>query len=357
MNDIHQNRISVVTFLCLLAIFLTVLTAMIIPYMLALLLGGILALLASPAYKFLLEKKYKPKTAALIVTLSIIVLVIVPLFAFTILAVKQGLVIGEKLSDNDGFSFLSISKYITHLTVIQSMLRDFDIAGAQARSGIQGVLKSGMGAILVWFSDLPRMLLQLLLSSLACFFFLIDGKRFIAWFMDMLFMEEKLRESLIESVQNTAISVVLANFAATTAQAVIVMAGFLVLGVPGAFLAGGAAFILAWLPVIGPVPVWAAGAVYLYVHGQVGLTVAMVAFGIVAGIADNIVRPMVLKGHCDMHPLISLVAIFGGISAFGILGVFVGPILTAITISLLEVWPTVGQRLGTRDRSAFTPGK
>ncbi|OGR89325.1 MAG: hypothetical protein A3A86_06890 [Elusimicrobia bacterium RIFCSPLOWO2_01_FULL_60_11] len=346
MNATNQSRTSVIAFVCLLAIFVFFLLAMIVPYMLALLMGGILALLTSPAYKFLLRKKYNPKTAALTVTLSMIVLVIVPLFAFTVVAVKQGLVLSERLSDDSGLSFLSISQYITHLTAVKSMLSDFDIAGAQARSGIQGVLKTGTGAILAWFSDLPKMLLQLLLSSLACFFLLIDGKRFIAWFMDMLFMEEDLRERLIESVQNTAISVVLANLAATSAQAVIVMAGFLALGVPGAFLAGGAAFILAWLPVIGPVPIWAAGAVYLYLHAHAGFAVAMVCFGMVASVVDNVVRPLILKGHGDMHPLVSLVAIFGGISAFGILGVFVGPLLTAIVISLLQVWPMVGGRLG-----------
>ena len=348
INGTRQSRTSVVAFLCLLRIFLFFLVSMVVPYMLALLMGGILALLASPAYNYLLRKKYRPKTAAMIVTLSMIMLVIVPLFMFTILAVKQGLAMSENLSNDSGLSFLSISQYITHLTAIKSIMSDFDIAGAQARSGIQGVLKSGTGAILLWFSDLPKMLLQLLLSSLACFFFLIDGKRFIAWFMDMLFMEEDLRASLIDSVQSTAISVVLANLAATTAQGFIVMTGFLVLGVPGAFLAGGTAFILAWLPVIGPVPVWGAGAVYLFIQGHPGLTVAMVVFGLVASVADHMIRPMVLKGHGDMHPLVSLVAIFGGISAFGILGVFVGPLLTAVVISLLQVWPMVGRRLGVK---------
>ncbi len=345
MNETNQSRISVIAFLCLLMIFLVFLVAMIVPYMLALLMGGILALLASPTYKFLIRKKYNPKIAAMIVTVSMVVLVIVPLFTFTLLAVKQGLVISENLSDDSGLSFLSISKQITRLTAVKSIMSDFDIAGAQARSGIQGILKSGMGAILVWFSDIPNMLLQLLLSSLACFFFLMDGKRFIAWFMDMLFMEENLRKKLIESVENTAISVVLANLAATLAQAIIVMSGFIVLGVPGPFLAGGAAFILAWIPVIGPVPVWIAGALYLYIHTHVGFAIAMIMFGLVASVVDNVVRPMILKGHGDMHPLISLVAIFGGISAFGILGVFVGPLLTAITISLLQVWPMVGHRL------------
>ncbi len=321
---------------------------MVVPYVLALFMGGVLALLASPAYKTLLGKKLHPRTASLIVTLSMIVLVIVPLFTFTLLSVKQGLALSEKLYDGGALSFLSISKYVIHLSPIESIMKNFDITGPQARSVIQDGLKSVTGTVLVWFADVPRIFLQLILASLACFFFLIDGKRFVNWFMDMLFMEDDLRENLIGSVQNTATSVVVANLAATSAQASIVMAGYMVLGVPGPFLAGGAAFILAWLPVIGPVPVWVIGALYLYAHAQAGLAAVMVGFGMAAGVVDNLIRPMVLKGRGNMHPLVSLVAIFGGISAFGIWGIFVGPLITAIVISLLQVWPVVGERLGVK---------
>ena len=47
-----------------------------------------------------------------------------------------------------------------------------------------------------------------------------------------------------------------------------------------------------------------------------------------------------------MHPLVSLVAIFGGIEMFGILGIFLGPILAAVLIALLQIWPAVGHRFG-----------
>jgi hypothetical protein len=54
----------------------------------------------------------------------------------------------------------------------------------------------------------------------------------------------------------------------------------------------------------------------------------------------------ILKGRSKMHPLVSLVAIFGGMEMFGILGIFLGPILAAVLIALLQIWPEVGQRFG-----------
>jgi predicted PurR-regulated permease PerM len=72
----------------------------------------------------------------------------------------------------------------------------------------------------------------------------------------------------------------------------------------------------------------------------------MVVCGLMTGLVDNFVRSMILQGRSKMHPLVSLVAIFGGIGMFGIMGVFLGPILAAVLIALLQSWPEVGQRFG-----------
>jgi predicted PurR-regulated permease PerM len=77
----------------------------------------------------------------------------------------------------------------------------------------------------------------------------------------------------------------------------------------------------------------------------------MVACGLLAGLVDNFVRAMILKGRSKMHPLVSLVAIFGGIEMFGIMGIFLGPILAAVLIALLQRWPEVGQRFGLLPRA------
>ena len=57
-------------------------------------------------------------------------------------------------------------------------------------------------------------------------------------------------------------------------------------------------------------------------------------------------RALLLKGRSKLHPLVSLVAIFGGIEMFGILGIFLGPILAAVLLALLQLWPAIGQRYG-----------
>src|SRR5205823_4659048 len=96
---------------------------------------------------------------------------------------------------------------------------------------------------------------------------------------------------------------------------------FLILGIPEVFLAGGLTFLLSWLPMIGSAPMWLVGAIYLFAKSWTGKLVILLAFGLLTVVVDNIVRPMVLKGSAHMHPLISLVAILGGINMFGVFGV------------------------------------
>ena len=155
-----------------------------------------------------------------------------------------------------------------------------------------------------------------------------------------------VRVQVVQSFHETAISVIWATVAAAAAQSAVMLLSYLTLGVPAAFLAAGATFLFAWLPLVGSTPAWLAGAIYLYLQDAMLKAILMVVFGLMAGLIENFVRPLILKGRSKMHPLVSLVAIFGGIGMFGIMGIFLGPILAAVLIALLQSWPEVGQRFG-----------
>jgi predicted PurR-regulated permease PerM len=176
----------------------------------------------------------------------------------------------------------------------------------------------------------------------------MDGKSLIAWLFSKMPLFQEVQVKITTSFQNIVISVVWATLAAATSQALVIFIGFVVLNVPAAFFAAGTTFIFAWIPVIGSTPVWVAAALYLHLHSTLTKVVLMTIVGISAGLIDNLVRPYVLKGRGDMHPLLSLIAIFGGIHIFQLFGVFIGPIVAAILVSILDIWPHVGRRAGIK---------
>ena len=140
-------------------------------------------------------------------------------------------------------------------------------------------------------------------------------------------------------------AVVMASLAGSASQAAIIFVGFRALGVPSALLAAGLTFVLSWVPNLAFV-VWVSGAIYLYSEGSMVRTGVMVGIGVVVGLVDNVVRPLVLRGQREIHPMVSLVAILGGIVAFGPAGVFLGPLVACMAIAILEIWPAVASYCG-----------
>lgn len=192
---------------------------------------------------------------------------------------------------------------------------------------------------------MPESLLQSFLSLGACLFVLRDGPQLVEWLKKRIPLEAEVQDTVFASFRGTAISTVWATLAAAIAQATVMLLAFLILGVPGAILAGGATFILSWIPLVGSTPVWVGAFLYLWSEGHFVQMGFMAVFGVTAGLLDNIVRPIILKGGSDMHPFVSLMAIFGGVRLFGILGVFLGPIAIGVVIAFLDLWPLFQKRL------------
>lgn len=341
-----STRTTLVVFLCLLIFALIASIWMIGHYLLALIMGGILTLLTKPMFQRLRTKGLGPKISAAIVTTGIVLLVIIPLSLFLTMAVKQGLSLGKAIDTENLPSFSEIATRLSYWTPLETMGVSTEELSTKMSEWVRSAGKTASTLALAFLAYLPDLTLQLVLACITCFFLLLDGNRMRKWMQDKVLLDQDVRKRLVDSFKNMAVATIWATLAAGGAQGALMLIAFLILNVPGAFLAGGAVFILAWIPLVGSAPAWIIGIIYLVVKGSIGKAVLMGIFGILTSIVDNFVRPLVLRGRSDMHPLVSLVAIFGGIRIFGILGVFLGPILAAVVISLLEAWPQVAHRFG-----------
>lgn len=332
-------------FLGVLAIAVVVTLRMISPYLMALAMGGVLAMMAMPLQRRLTTRGFKPSSAAAVVTIFVILVVVGPLTTFVSLAAKQAINIGTQFAQSD-FSMADLIARIAQFAPVAEFIGDEASITQHVRDYGETVGRAASGFIVNLAKSVPEILMQLALACIACYFFLVDGRTFVAWAYSKIPLETDIRNRLAGAFKDTAISVVWASMAAAGAQALCMLVAFAALRVPGAFFAAGATFIFAWIPILGSGPVWILGAVYLVTQGATAKAIVMVVAGVLTGITDNFVRPWVLKGRGEMHPLVALVAIFGGIQMFGLLGVLFGPIMAAIVITLLQIWPLVGRRLG-----------
>jgi predicted PurR-regulated permease PerM len=140
------------------------------------------------------------------------------------------------------------------------------------------------------------------------------------------------------TAQNAVRGVVYGLIGTAFAQAAVALVGFLIAGVPGAFLLAALTFVLSLVP-MGPVLIWGGAAAWLYFHGQSGWAVFMLVYGAaVISSVDNFVKPILMSRAGNLSMLLVVLGVFGGAVAFGFIGLFVGPALLAIAWNLMKAW-------------------
>lgn len=141
------------------------------------------------------------------------------------------------------------------------------------------------------------------------------------------------------AVSSHTVKAVMVGIVGTAAvQAAVAFLGFIIVGAPTPILLASATFFLSMIPV-GPPMVWGGVAIWLFDHGQTGWAVFMALYGFFAiSSVDNVVKPMLISQAAHLPFWLIVLGVFGGILAFGFVGIFVGPVLLALGLALARHW-------------------
>jgi predicted PurR-regulated permease PerM len=182
-------------------------------------------------------------------------------------------------------------------------------------------------------------LLQLVLVLFITFFFYRDGAALAARLHSgSRQLGGELGGQMLELTRGAVMGVMVGIVGTAAAQALVALIGFLIAGVPGAMLLAAATFFLSMIPV-GPPLIWGGAAFWLYDQGQTGWAIFMVIWGVaVISSIDNFVKPLLISRTASLPILLIALGVFGGIIAFGFIGIFLGPVLLALGLVLAEKW-------------------
>jgi len=120
-------------------------------------------------------------------------------------------------------------------------------------------------------------------------------------------------------------------------QTILAGVGLALAGVPFAGLLTGVILLLC-IAQIGPILVLAPAVIWLFWTGQTGWGVALLIWTVIVGMLDNVMRPLLIKKGADLPLLLIFAGVIGGLLAFGIIGLFVGPVVLAVSYTLLNEW-------------------
>lgn len=182
-------------------------------------------------------------------------------------------------------------------------------------------------------------LIYLVLSVVLAFFFYRDGDAAALAYTRALYRIAGSRAARLTAVAGATIrSVVYGILGTALAQSILAAIGLWISGVPGALLWGMLTFFLSVVPV-GPPLVWGSAVLWLVSEGAIGWAIFMALWGFfgISGI-DNIIKPYLISRGSRLPFILTLLGVLGGALAFGIIGVFLGPLLLALGYRLLQEW-------------------
>jgi predicted PurR-regulated permease PerM len=206
----------------------------------------------------------------------------------------------------------------------------------EAISRTGGFLAASVGGLL---ADIVVLLFQLFVTLFALFFFLRDADTIMQEVRRSVPFEDLRREGMIRQIRDLVYASIAAGLVIASLQGLAGGVVFALLGLGAPVFWGVMMGFLALLPFVGTWVVWVPAAIWLMATGQVAKGVVLAVLGVtIVGSIDNFLRPAILSGRARMNGLLMFISLLGGVSVFGLLGLVLGPVVTAIVSGLFEAY-------------------
>lgn len=322
-----------------LLVVVIVLTIMIFwSFLVPLALAFMTAIITRPVYKFFLGAwKGRKSLSALMTVLFVLIVILVPLsFLIHQVTVESWNFYGDIRSGNiDGVDFLSQKIVAPIHELIPSW--NFDVR-QYIQSFADGFVQN-VGGI---FSSASSVALNSVIAVVALFYMLRDGHMFRKVIVELSPLADTYDNEIIDKIEKTVNSVVRGSMFTSLLKGVLAAVGFSVFGVPHALLWGVLTAIVSLLPGIGAGLTIIPAVGYLVAFDQIGPAIGLAIWGtIIVGLVDNFVMPMLMRNGFQVHPLLVLLAVVGGMIFFGPIGLFLGPLIVSLLAALVEIYKLI----------------
>lgn len=204
------------------------------------------------------------------------------------------------------------------------MQQSFEQMFQEALGILTTTLRIGLGAILMVF---------------VLYYLLVDGDRFVAWIEVVTPLDEDTRTELIEETRTITWAVLQSHLFVAVLEGILGGIALFLLGVPNAAFWTAVMIVVSILPLVGVWIVWAPAVLYLFVVDRVLGGVVLFIYGItLLAFVDEYLRAIFVDHRSGLNPATVLVGVLGGLYLFGVVGLFLGPILLAVFKAFVNVF-------------------
>lgn len=348
-------------FILLLVLLGAVLFNIVSPFLNIIIISLIIAQIFMPVYRYVQEKTKLPALASLVSVISAVFLVVLPLVLIGIAIVSElgnafvtvteflqdtprveATVVGTVDGINERLQGLGLGYQIELPTDRNELRQQLD----QALSAALAEISKAPGNAITFATNFTTEIAKISLNVLFQGFIFIITLAYAFTIYDRLPsiirrispLDNELDNLLTTKFSETTAAVVLGNFVVAIAQATAVLLVLLLLGIGSPALLWAIMVVLSLVPV-GSGLVWFPVGLYLIFTGNPVGGVALMIYGaVIINVIEAILRPIVLKGRIQLHPLVILFSVLGGLSLFGPIGLIYGPLVAVFFTSLMEIY-------------------
>lgn len=336
-----------VFFLGVLAVSAVLAALVAYPYAITLVVAAVLAVMFDPVHRWFVRGMRSETLAATSTVVLIVLVFLVPLVFFGGEAAREGLQVYASLALPEGLTstaasagIVTVHDLIAYLPApFARFIPDVSIPLAPVLSSVATHAVSGLVALV---GAITGTIIGFVIMLISTFYFLRDGRRFMRLVSDAVPLKNEYNALIGQKLHRAAISVVRGTLLVALGQGIVAGLSFWFFAVPHAALWGAATVVASLVPIVGPLLTLLPAVAYLALVGNLPAALGLLLWTICfVGLVDSFIRPHLITRTSQLHPLLVLLSVLGGLSVFGPAGFLVGPLVLSFFLALLELTPVL----------------
>ena len=317
--------------------------SMISQFLMAIFLAGLFSALARPVYRRLNVMYNGHKHLASVTTLLLMIFVVlIPLMFLIAIIVAQAIDVGQSITPWIKQTLEQpdkLSQYLQHLPFYEELKPYREIILEKAGKLVGTLSKWVVGGLSQATLGTANFLFMSFVFLYTMYFFQMDGDKLIRRILYYLPLNSEDENLMLDKFTSVTRATLKGTLLIGVLQGGLAGGAFAIAGIDNAVFWGTVMAVLSIIPSVGSALVWIPASIFLIMQGSVGAGVGLLLFcGVVVGSLDNVLRPILVGKDTKMHELMIFFGTLGGIMMFGIAGIFIGPLIASLFVTIWELY-------------------
>jgi len=307
-----------------------------LPYVSAIVFAITFAVIFSPLYRYLRKLLHYDWLSAFITVILVVLIVLIP-FGFLVTRILT--------QATHLYSWFAGGNEVRLGDIVNNFLRQHFVNLNLPQVDITTYVSAALGWVVqnLWsfVGGIARVALHIFLSLFGMFYILKDGGELQKKISSLVPLQQQYSKRVFDQMERAIYSVIGGSIMIALIHGVEVIIGFWIFGIPNAAFWGSFAVLSAIIPTVGTSLVNIPAIIYLFATGNIVGGTGLLIWWIIISITcvDNLLSPQIVHRGMKVHPFLILLSILGGISAFGLIGFLIGPLVLAFFFALIDIYP------------------